>query len=627
MSYTTRLAGRCLVPLILILSAPAWAGNPPQGWVARTSPTTKDLNGIAFGAGQFVAVGNSGTILTSPDGVTWSIRAASTTQNLKSVAYGTMSLNFAAVGALGTIVFSDDKGVSWTTNSTSSSTDLLTVASRTASTGERWVAAGSPNKVLTTTHPAVPWGQASWPSGAVSPKPLAVAGRVGGSPVNFVETGSGGQAAISADGTTWQPLNCGFTGAITAVTKAADNGNIYLAVGDQFDARGYTLNLVSIIDSSCTVAATSFRNQLKGMAYGDGYVVGVGPGSIGYNDPSGARGNWTAMTPPNNAPLNAVVYGNGTFVAVGNGGVIVQSTSGAPTNYLGCFTDDEARALPAQLMDSGATTSSCVAAAKAAGYAYAGLQYAGACFAGNVPGYTQIPKADEAKKCDTKCAAAPGEVCGGAWHNSIYKTGVTPPVASAPTYKGCYSDAPNRALPVVLSQSGATVESCVAAARARGLLYAGLQYKGQCFAGNTLGHTKVPVSDEKNKCNTKCTAAPGVDCGGAWYNSIYATGVTLAVTPAATAYKGCYSDAPNRALPVALMPSGATVASCFAAARSAGYAYAGLQFQGQCYAGNTLGYVKVLPVSNEKIKCDTACIAAPGETCGGGWYNSIYATH
>ena len=59
-------------------------------------------------------------------------------------------------------------------------------------------------------------------------------------------------------------------------------------------------------------------------------------------------------------------------------------------------------------------------------------------------------------------------------------------LASAPgnaraKYGGCYSDAANRALPVVLSQSDATRKSCVAAARARGLLYAGLQYGGHAL--------------------------------------------------------------------------------------------------------------------------------------------------
>jgi hypothetical protein len=104
-------------------------------------------------------------------------------------------------------------------------------------------------------------------------------------------------------------------------------------------------------------------------------VVGVANKRIGYYDTAGPSGNWTAVNTPNNASLNAVAYGNGTFVAVGTGGAIVQSSSASQSNYVGCFKDDEARALPVQLMSQSATVASCTAAAKAAGYAYAGLQY------------------------------------------------------------------------------------------------------------------------------------------------------------------------------------------------------------------------------------------------------------
>ena len=81
------------------------------------------------------------------------------------------------------------------------------------------------------------------------------------------------------------------------------------------------------------------------------------------------------------------------------------------------------------------------------------------------------------------------------------------------------------------------------------------------------------------------------------------------------------------ALPIALMSSGATVESCVAAARREGYAYAGLQWQGQCYAGNTLGYAKVPQQDEHKPgKCDTRCTANQADWCGGGWHNSIYKT-
>jgi hypothetical protein len=88
-------------------------------------------------------------------------------------------------------------------------------------------------------------------------------------------------------------------------------------------------------------------------------------------------------------------------------------------------------------------------------------------------------------------------------------------------------------LPHELLSTGATVESCINAARAQGLAYAGVQYGGQCFAGNTLGYAKVAETD----CNMRCSANAGETCGGAWRNSIYAVSATTC-TPTTCAAQG-----------------------------------------------------------------------------------------
>jgi hypothetical protein len=49
----------------------------------RTSGTSKWLNGVTYGNGLFVAVGEGGTILTSPDGVTWTQRTSGTGMALR----------------------------------------------------------------------------------------------------------------------------------------------------------------------------------------------------------------------------------------------------------------------------------------------------------------------------------------------------------------------------------------------------------------------------------------------------------------------------------------------------------------------------------------------------------------
>jgi photosystem II stability/assembly factor-like uncharacterized protein len=97
-------------------------------WTAQTSGTTNDLNGIAFG-NQYVVVGNSGTLLTSSNAVNWtansSIASTFPAINLKSVTYcgvtpptgvsaGTTIYPYVAVGSSGTVLTSIDGGTTWT---------------------------------------------------------------------------------------------------------------------------------------------------------------------------------------------------------------------------------------------------------------------------------------------------------------------------------------------------------------------------------------------------------------------------------------------------------------------------------------------------------------------------------
>jgi hypothetical protein len=57
-------------------------------WEVKASNATSSLNAIAFGNGLFVAVGDGGVIVTSPDGEQWTPRASGTTDRLPAVAFG-----------------------------------------------------------------------------------------------------------------------------------------------------------------------------------------------------------------------------------------------------------------------------------------------------------------------------------------------------------------------------------------------------------------------------------------------------------------------------------------------------------------------------------------------------------
>src|SRR4051812_6792240 len=76
-------------------------------WTQRHwRPTENWLTAVAWTGAQLVAVGDSGTILTSPDGITWTNRSSGTDQGLSSITWTGTQL--VAVGGLGTILTSPD---------------------------------------------------------------------------------------------------------------------------------------------------------------------------------------------------------------------------------------------------------------------------------------------------------------------------------------------------------------------------------------------------------------------------------------------------------------------------------------------------------------------------------------
>lgn len=80
-------------------------------WTQQTSGISVDLNGVMSYSGGFIAVGDDGYIITSMYGINWIIRNHLRSITLRSVAY--LSTMLVAVGSQGMIAVSTD-GVTWT---------------------------------------------------------------------------------------------------------------------------------------------------------------------------------------------------------------------------------------------------------------------------------------------------------------------------------------------------------------------------------------------------------------------------------------------------------------------------------------------------------------------------------
>jgi autotransporter-associated beta strand protein len=283
--------------------------EPLDTWHVRDSGTSKRLNDVAFGHDKFVAVGEEGTILVSPDGAAWLPVDSGTPARLDAIAFGNGV--FVAVGGLGSKpMFTSPDGLHWTPRTTTIAGGYLDVAFNgevfftLAGKGAFGISANgvdwTPGKIPTSQDPAaVAYGNGSWvvagykPTGAphgmlwTSPDTqewtpresalgnhLFAAGSLG---ALLVVAGQTGLLASSPDGITWTPRDSQTTGFIW---DFASNGT-YLVAASQYGRMVYSTN-----GTDWTRAETGLPWHLTGVTYGAGTFVAVGwEGQIAQSDP------------------------------------------------------------------------------------------------------------------------------------------------------------------------------------------------------------------------------------------------------------------------------------------------------------------------------------------------------
>src|ERR1051326_1135816 len=131
-------------PLIQTFGTDARRVNRPSGCPAN-------LHGIAYGNDLFIAVGNEGAVVTSADGIKWTVRNSRTEERLRGIAYGNGT--FVAVGYGGAIP-TPGQWNGWTARNSGTDKRLLDVPYGNG----RFVAIGW-NGILLTSQNGVAWTQ------------------------------------------------------------------------------------------------------------------------------------------------------------------------------------------------------------------------------------------------------------------------------------------------------------------------------------------------------------------------------------------------------------------------------------------------------------------------------------
>ena len=279
--------------MLAYASASGTSRNPAAGIAWSLTETSLNLNSVCYGLGMFVAVGNSGKCMTTPDGFNWMEQAA-VSGDWKSVCYGNGL--FVAVGSNGKCMTSLD-AINWTEK---------------AAISDNWnsvcygnglfVAVGNSGKCMTS-----PDG-ANWTERAIvsDPESSAIWGSVCWGKGLFVAVGraySQMGCAISPDGINWtEAVMPDRTGSV-----CYGNG-LFVAVGG--DVCLTSTDGIDWIEQN----ATGYGDGI--ICYGAGLFVIMGS-SGGMTSPDGE--NWTGRAFPINS-WRFACYGDGLFVAVGLAG-------------------------------------------------------------------------------------------------------------------------------------------------------------------------------------------------------------------------------------------------------------------------------------------------------------------
>ncbi|WP_223837203.1 S-layer homology domain-containing protein [Paenibacillus oceani] len=283
----------------------------PDGvsWTNRSPVSTSTLYGVTYNSGKYVAVGVSGTILTSTDGVTWTRQTSNQSTTIYSVTYG--SGKFVAVGANGMALTSTD-GVSWNSHS-SGTTEWYT----TVSYGNgKFTAAGG--RTIVTSSDGVSWTSSS--SGASSGTYLY--GTAYGND-KYVAVGDKGTIATSTNGTSW--TSTASVNGINTTFKSV----IY--INGQFVVVGFNGTVMTSLDGiSWNTVSSNQSYSFYAVTFNNGMYVSVG--YVGMIRTSSDGTNWTSRTEGTLNTLNAVAYDNGKYVAVGAGGAVMTSDDGVSWN-------------------------------------------------------------------------------------------------------------------------------------------------------------------------------------------------------------------------------------------------------------------------------------------------------
>lgn len=323
-------------------------------WVPTTAPILKgsiyNLPTLAFGAGRFVCVGDSGTISTSPDAVNWTSRSSGTSAYLTDVKF--LQGDFYAVGYQATLLHSAN-GTHW---------DSLNIGKGAPSDFYNGINYGNGYFVISSRGVNV--YSMIYRSG-LNTLGSWTADTIGVTSVKFLKGHfylfDANVAEVSTDAANWTPVNL-TSGWPLPTSGFNDSTHVYLL--GEYDGPGYSYGIVysstdgllfndsihtTIVPAGGLYAGNhdyifgqygtersvdGINYRLLGMNFlslasnGSNYA-GVGfANDQGLISSSADFNSWTNRTPAGATRLTGIVYDGSRYLAVGSGTIQGRLTAG-----------------------------------------------------------------------------------------------------------------------------------------------------------------------------------------------------------------------------------------------------------------------------------------------------------
>ncbi|HUR42150.1 MAG TPA: YCF48-related protein [Verrucomicrobiae bacterium] len=290
--------------------APAAPVKPRPAEIMPLTPKNLLLDIVRAGDG-FVAVGDRGGIITSPDGKNWTQAPVPVRAALTSVAFADAQHGW-AVGHDAAIVATTDGGKSWTLQNFAPQLEkpLLDVLFIDASTG---FTVGAYGLFLKTTDGGASWAEVEAPSIRAEEVHFNALVKLGDGSL-FV-AGESGMLAVSSDqGQTWTKLTSPYESSLFGALPVGDKGAlIYGLRGNVYIAQDVRANKWTKLETQ------SVASMFGGATLADGRLAMVGLNGVVLL--ATADGKVTTKQTPTGTPLSAAVAMDGGLLAVGESGV------------------------------------------------------------------------------------------------------------------------------------------------------------------------------------------------------------------------------------------------------------------------------------------------------------------